>query len=275
MNTISAKTIVVFVGLLICTHSDSKASEYLVEWSKNKTGRFPIITFNFQAMATPWHTVSDPIGINLINPDNLTIRCIRIKAIAKGVTFRLTSLTKDSVFPTVWLRKNDGGKDVTTEAVFMDGDIQPGDVVWNQVKDTSNATGDSGMIFEGQIYRENFVITDPANWIQLPPYRPTNFTGRPGQWEKLCRSLPKGYDGVSCYAEAKDGNLACFTSLGFPFAYNFTSGELRPIVLDKIIPSAINQIKISERSIELWSHDAKLAVIDRMAKKSFGSVLSK
>ncbi len=260
--------------LFVSESSPLKAAEYLVEWTKSGAGN-GIVAFNFLPRPTNWHTVSDPLGVELINPDSLPIKCIRIKAVSAGVLFRLAPLTADSVFPTVWMRKGTDNSKGTTEVVFMDGNIQPSDIVRNRVTDTSGATGLTGEIFEGQLFRDNVTLPDPANWTQLTPFQPTNYAGSPGKLKPLVQSLPNGYSAINAYTESADGKSAFFTSRGFPFIYNFTSNELRPIILNKILTKSITQIKITGQNVELWSNEIKLDSIALSDEKRIGVAMQK
>lgn len=253
--------LVVFFAARGCT---ANAAEYSVEWTKNGDGSQVVDFISGETAPTPWHTINDPMGVNLRNSAGFRIKSIRIKTAAANVVFRVVKPSSDAVFPTIWKRKNN------TEVAFLDGDIPKNAFVWNRVNDTSGATGTTGNIFEGQLYSDNYTIPDPENWEQVLP---AVDAAVPGRWKELVRSLPEGYDTVDSYAESEDGNRVFFTSHGFPFVYDFKAGELRSVLVPKLIPRGVNQIRVTKTGVEFWKHGRMVDTVPTDEKTRFGETL--
>ena len=251
-------------AILVAHYAD--AAEYRIEFSSDGVGIKVVDILGSEIDPTPWHTINRADGVNLRNSAGIDIVSVRVRARQSGVTFLVPQTAGAGVFQTVWRRKDN------TEVAFLDGKIKKGAVIWNRVDDTSGATGTTADIFEGQIYEDNYKIADPQNWVLVTS---TFEHGVPDKWRKLLRSLPEGYSSIQCYSESNDGGKVFFVSRGFPFVYDSTTDELRPIVLRKLLPIDINRISVTKDSIELWSSGANVASIPLGEKKSFGKPLNR
>jgi hypothetical protein len=247
--------------VLFCANAPIFAAEYKVEFTQDGSGSQVIDIVKDELKPTSWHTINDHDGVNLRNMTGFVVVSIRMKATQAGDTFLVDQKAGGDVFKTVWRRKDN------TEVAFLDGDIKKTSIIWNRVNDTSGSTITTGDIFEGQIYKQNYVIPDPENWV---PVRVDRTLTVADSWQRLKQLLPRSYKTIDAYVTSGDSQQLFFVSRGFPFLLDLKSNELRPVLVRMPVSKGMNHVEIVDGAAVFSRNGIKVLSVPLDKKDQFG-----